>query len=70
MAALVQQPHSVITSSVIRFMSEPRNQFQYGMTSFRPNSSIVSHQGGMPQYLSGSQQEMSFMQQISNPNFP
>ena len=70
MAALVQQPHPVITSSVIRPMSEPRNRFRCGMTNFRPNSCIVSHQGSMPQDLSGSQQEMSFLQQINNPNFP
>ena len=50
-------------------MSEPRNQFRYGMSNFRPNSSIVSHQGGIPQLLSGSQQEMSFMRQINNPHF-
>ena len=31
---------------------------------------MVSHQGSMPQDLSGFQQEMSFMQQINNPNFP
>ena len=52
MAALVQQPHPVITSPVIHPMSKPRNQFRYGMTNFRPNSSIVSHQGSMPQGLS------------------
>ena len=50
-------------------MSELRNQFRYGMSNFRPNSSIVSHQGGIPQLLSGSQQEMSFMRQINNPHF-
>ena len=70
MAALAQQPHPVIASPVIRPMSEPRNQFRYGMTNLRPNSSMVSHQGSTPQDLSGSQQEMSFMQQINNPNFP
>ena len=70
MAALVQQPHPAITAPVIRPMSEPRNQFRYGMSSFRPNSSIVPHQESMRQDLSGSQQEMSFMQQINNPNFP
>ena len=70
MGALVQQSHLVVTSPVIPPTSEPRNQFQYGMTNFRPNSSIVSHQGNMPQDLSGSQQEMKFMQQMNNPNFP
>ena len=40
------------------------------MTNFRPNSGIVPHQGSMPQYLSGYEQEMSFMQQINKPNFP
>ena len=40
------------------------------MTNFRPNSSMVSHQGNMLQDLSGSQQEMSFMQQMNNPTFP
>ena len=70
MAALVQQPHPVITPPIICPMSKPRNQFRYDMTNFRPNSSIVSHQGSVPQYLSGYEQEMSFMQQINNPNFP
>ena len=70
MGALVQQSHLVVTSPVIPPTSEPRNQFQYGMTNFRPNSSTVSHQGNMPQDLSGSQQEMKFMQQMNNPNFP
>ena len=70
MAALVQQPHPVITSPIIRLMSEPRSQFRYGMTNFRPNLSIVSHQGSVLQDLSRSQQEMSFIQEINNPNFP
>ena len=70
MAALVQQPHPVITPPVIRPMSETRNQFRYGMTNFRPNSNMVSHQGSMLQDLSRSQLEMLFMQQINNPNFP
>ena len=39
------------------------------MRNFRPNSSMASHQGSMPQDLSGSQQEISFMQQMNNPNF-
>ena len=52
MAALVQQPHPVITPPIICPMSKPRNQFRYDMTNFRPNSSIVSHQGSMPQGLS------------------
>ena len=70
MATLAQQPHPVITSPVIRPMSEPCNQFRYGMTNFRPNSSMVSHQRSMPQDLSGCQEEMSFMQQINNLKFP
>ena len=45
MAALVQQPHPVITSPVIRPMSEPHNQFRYRMTNFGPNSIMMSHQG-------------------------
>ena len=68
MAALVQQAHPVTTLPVIRPMSEPHDQFQYGMTILRPNSSMVSQQGSMPQDLSGCQQEISFMQQINNPN--
>ena len=68
MGALAQQPHPVVRSSVILPMSEPRNQFRYGMTNFRTNSSMVSHQGIMQQDLSGSQQEMPFMQQMNNPN--
>ena len=68
MAALDQQAHPVTTLPVIRPMSEPHNQFQYGMTILRPNSSMVSHQESMLQDLSGCQQEMSFMQQINNPN--
>ena len=52
MAALVQQPHHVIMSPVIRPMAAPRNQFRYGMTNFRANSSMLSHQGSMPQDLS------------------
>ena len=42
MGALVQQPHLVVTSPVIPPMSEPRNQFRYGITNFRTNSSMVS----------------------------
>ena len=70
MATLVQQPHPVIMSQVIRLMSELAISFDNDMTNFRPNSSMVFHQGSMPRDLSGSQQEMSFMQQINNPNFP
>ena len=66
MGVLVQQPHPVVTSPVIPTMSKPRNQFRHGMTNFRPNSSMVSHQGNMPQDLSRSQKEMSFMQQMNN----
>ena len=69
MAASVQHLLLLVTSLVIP-MSEPRNQFRYGMTNFRPNSSMVVHQGNMPQDLSGSEQEMSFMLQMNNPNFP
>ena len=43
-AALVQQPLPLITSPVIRRMPEHLNQFRYGMTNLRPNSSMVSHQ--------------------------
>ena len=70
MAALVQQPHPVFTSPAIHPMSEPRNQIRYGMANVRPNSNTVSHQGSIPQDSGGSQQEMSFIQQINNPNFP
>ena len=70
MGALVQQPHPVVTSPVIAPMSDPRNQFRYGMTNFRPNSIMVSHQENMPQDLSGSQQERSFTDEMNNPNFP
>ena len=70
MGPLVQQPHSVVTSPFIPPMSEPRNLFRHGMTNFRPNSNMVYHQGNMPQDLSGSQQEVSFMQQMNNPNVP
>ena len=70
MGALVQQPHPVVMFPVIPLISEPRNQFRYGMTNFRPNSSMVFHQRNMSQDLSGSQQEMQFMQQMNNPNFP
>ena len=58
MGALVQQPHSVVMFPVIPLISEPRNQFRYGMTNFRPNSSMVFHKRNMSQDLSGSQQEM------------
>ena len=58
MTVLVQKSHSVITSPAILPMSEPRNQFRYGMTNFRPNSSMMSHQRSMLQDLSGSQQEI------------
>ena len=68
--ALVQQPHPVVTSPVIPPMSEPRNQFRHGMTDFRPNSSMVYHQGNMTQDFRCSQQEMAFMQQMNNLNFP
>ena len=67
MGPLVQQRHFVVTSPVIPPMSELRNLFQHGMTNFRPNSNMV-YQGKMPQDLSGSQQEVSFMQQMNNPN--
>ena len=70
MGALVQQPHPAVTSPVIPPMSEAREQFLYNMTNFKPNSSMVSHQGNMPQDLSGSQQEKLFTQQMNNPNFP
>ena len=70
MAALVQQPYPIITFPVIRSMSESRNQFWFSMTNFRCNSSLVSHQGSMPQKFSGSQMDMLFIQQINNPNFP
>ena len=69
MAALVQQPHPVITSPAIHPMSEPGKQIRYSMTNVRPNSSMVSHQGSIPQDSGGSQQEMSFIQQINNLNF-
>ena len=58
MGALAQKPQPVVTSPIIPPMSEPRNQFQCSMTNFRPNSSMVSHQGNMPRDLSGSQQEL------------
>ena len=61
MGGSFQQPHLVVTSTVIPPMSESCNQFQYGMMNFRPNSSMVSHKGNMPQDLSGAQQEISFM---------
>ena len=63
MSASVQQPHPLVTSPVIPHISESRNQFQYGMTNFRPNSCMMSNQGNR------SQQEISFMQQMNNPNF-
>ena len=68
--ALVQQPYPVVTSPFIPPMSESRNQLRYGLTNFRPNSSMVSHQGDMAQDLSESEQEMSFMRQMNNPDFP
>ena len=55
MTVLVQKSHPVVTSPAILPMSEPRNQFRYGMTKFRPNSSMMSHQRSMLQDLSGSQ---------------
>ena len=70
MGALVQQPHLAVTSPVIAPMLGPRNQFRYGITNFRSHSSMVSQQRNMPEDLSGSQQETSFMQQMNNPNFP
>ena len=68
--ALVQQPHPVVMTSVIPLMFQPGNKFRYGMMGFRPNSSMVSHQGSMQQELSGSRRKMSFMQQMNNPKFP
>ena len=68
--ALVQQPHPVVMSPVIPLMPEPGNKFRYEMMGFRPNSRMLSHQGSMQQELSGSQQKMSFMQQMNNPKFP
>ena len=41
MGASVQQPDLVVTSPVIAPMFELRNQFRYGMTNFRSNSSMV-----------------------------
>ena len=70
MGPLVQQPHPVVTSPIIPPMSKPRIQFRYGMTNFRPNSSMAFYQGNMPQDFSGFQQEMSFIQQMNNLNFP
>ena len=43
MGTLVQQPHPVVMSPVIPLISEPRNQFRYGMRNFKPNSSMVFH---------------------------
>ena len=54
MGALFQQPLPVVMSPVIPPMFELCNQSRYGMTNFRPNSSIVSHERNMPQDLSGS----------------
>ena len=68
--ASVGQSYPTVTSPVISPISKPRNRFRYGMTNFRPNSSMVSHQGNMPQDLSGSQKDMMFMHQMNNPNFP
>ena len=68
--ASVEQSHPAVTSPVIPPISKPRNRFRYGMTNFRPNSSMVSHQGNMPQDLSGSQMDKLFMEQMNNPNFP
>ena len=69
MGPLVQQPHPVVTSPIIPPISKPRIQFRYGMTNFRPNSSMAFYQGNMPQDFSGFQQEMSFIQQMNNLNF-
>ena len=49
--AVVQQSYTVVTSPVIPPMSEPRSQFPYGMKNFRPNSSMVPHQGNLSEYL-------------------
>ena len=70
MSVLVQQSHLIVTSPVILPMSEPRSQFRYGMENFRPNSSMLFHQGNIPHNLRRSQQEMSFMQPMNNSNFP
>ena len=47
-------------------MSEPHNQFRCGMKNFRPNLSMMCHQGNILQDLSGSQHEMSYMQWKNN----
>jgi len=63
--ALVQEPHPTVTPPI----HEPRNQFRYGMTNFITNSSMASHPGSLPQDVHGSQ-EMSYIQQLNNPNYP
>ena len=51
-------------------MSEAHDQFRCGMTNFRPNISMMCHQENILQDLSGSQQEMSYMQRMDNRNCP
>ena len=64
MGALVQQP-SHVAPPVSPPMPSTYNQFRYGMSNYRLNSSMTSNQPN----FSGAQEDISFTQQLNNPNF-
>ena len=65
MGALVQQP-SHVAPPVGPPMPSNYNQFRYDMSNYRLNSSMTSNQPN----FSGAQEDMSFTQQLNNPNYP
>ena len=65
MGTLVQQP-SHVAPPVSPPMPSTYNQFRYGMSNYRLNSRMTSNQPN----FSGAQEDMSFTQQLNNPNYP
>ena len=65
MGALVQQP-SHVAPPVSSPMPSTYNQFRYGMSNYKLNSSMTLNQPN----VSDAQEDMSFTQQLDNPNYP
>ena len=65
MGALAQQP-SHVAPPVSPPMPSTYNQFRYCMSNYRLNSSMTSNQPN----FSGAQEDMSFTQQLNDPNYP
>ena len=67
LGTLVQQPQS---SQLTQSIPEVHSQFQANMPNLRPMSGMTNHISNVSQNFNGSQQDMSFLQQLSSPNFP